>query len=53
MLAIRKVERTIKDSVYAELCKVISEWNLEDCFDIKTSPMRITNKITGSDIIFR
>ena len=53
LLAVRKVERTIKDSMFAELCAVISIWGLNDDFIIMNSPMRITNRLTGSDMMFR
>lgn len=49
----RKVERTIKDSVFEELRTVIKMWGLESDFTIRESPMRITNNVTGSDIVFR
>jgi len=50
---VRKVKDTIKDSVFAELTGVIDDWKLGEYFDITTSPMKITNKLTGSDCIFR
>lgn len=53
ILCIRKVKDTMKDSVFAELKARISEWNLDKFFNITTSPMRITNKLTGSEFLFR
>lgn len=53
LLGVRKVKDTIKDSVFAELTGVIDDWRLGEYFDITTSPMKITNKLTGSDCIFR
>lgn len=52
-LVVRKVERTLRDSCYAELKAVIYKWKLEDCFDILKSPLSITNKITGVEFLFR
>lgn len=39
--------------MFAELLRVISIWKLEDDFIITHSPMRITNRITGSSMMFR
>lgn len=52
-MGVRNVKDTIKDSVFAELCGVISSWNLSKYFQITTSPMRIVNLVSGSDMIFR
>lgn len=52
-LVVRKIERTIRDSCYAELKSVIYTWKLEDCFEILKSPLLITNKLTGVEFIFR
>jgi len=51
-LVIRKVKDTIKESVYSELKGVISDWDLDDYFDILKSPLLITNKLTGVEFIF-
>lgn len=53
LLGVRKVADTIKDSVFAELEGVISEWDLSDDFEITRSPMRILNRVTGSDMLFK
>lgn len=52
-LCIRKVKDTLKESCFEELSTWISEWNLEEDFEITKSPMKITNKKTWSDFIFR
>lgn len=53
LLCVRKVKDTIKDSMFAELVGVLSSWNISQHFTVTTSPMRIINNITWSDIIFR
>lgn len=52
LLAVRKVKRTIKDSMYNELLTVIKERWLEGDFKWTKSPLEIKNKITGSNILF-
>lgn len=51
-LIIRKVKDTIKESVYAELKGVISEWGLDDSFEVLKSPLLIRNKLTDVEFIF-
>lgn len=51
-LVVRKVAKTLKDSVYAELKSVIYEWRLQDCFDMLKSPLEITNRLTGVQFVF-
>jgi len=41
-LCIRKVGNTIKNSIFAELTKVISEWNLKQYFKINNTDFTIT-----------
>ncbi len=53
LLGIRKFGVTIKDSMFAELQQVIEDWGLEKDFAVTTSPMRIINLLSGSDMIFR
>ena len=53
LLAVRKVKDTLKDSMFQELVSVIEDWRIKEYFTITTSPMKIVNNITGSDIIFR
>lgn len=51
-LVIRKVAKTLKDSVYSELRGVIYEWKLDDCFEMLKSPLQITNNLTGVTFLF-
>ena len=51
-LVIRKVAKTLKDSVYSELRGVIYEWKLDDCFEMLKSPLQITNNLTGVMFLF-
>jgi phage terminase large subunit len=51
-LVIRKIGRTLKDSVYTELKQVYSGWGFYPYFDALKSPLSITNKLTGSEILF-
>lgn len=52
-LVLRKVGKTIKDSVYAQLKWAISKQKLDKDFRFKTSPFEITYKPTGQKIYFR
>lgn len=51
-LVVRKVKDTIKESVYAELKGVISDWNLDSHFEILKSPLYIRNRLTNIGFIF-
>lgn len=51
-LVVRKVAKTLKDSVYSELRSIIYSWKIDDCFDILKSPLQITNKLTGVTFLF-
>jgi phage terminase large subunit len=51
-LVIRKIAKTLKDSVYAELKGVIYDWKLDDVFEMLKSPLHITNTVTGTEFIF-
>lgn len=54
-LCLRKVGRDNHDSTFAELCKCISAWGLEDLFDVNRSrgAEEIVCKLNGNKIIFR
>ncbi len=52
ILATRKVGETIRDSMFAELNKVIDKWNLEGLFRSTKSPLHITRH-GGGEILFR
>lgn len=51
-LVVRKVYNTLANSVYSQLKAVIYEWNLQDCFEILKSPLKIINKLTGVEFTF-
>ena len=50
---LRQVEKTIRDSVYAQLLWAISVLGLDDEFTAAKSPLEITRKTTGQKIYFR
>lgn len=52
LLCVRAVGNTLRDSVFAELCKVIKTWNLKGLFDIKESEMRI-RCLNGNEVLMR
>lgn len=51
-LVVRKVAKTLKDSVFSELKSVIYGWKIDDCFELLKSPLQITNKVTGVTFLF-
>lgn len=53
IMCVRKVKDTLKDSMFSELKKRISEWSLDDHFEITKSPMLIKNKLSWCEFIFR
>lgn len=52
-LVIRKVGNTIRDSVFAEVKKIIYQWNLSRFFSIQESNLTIIYRPTKYKIIFR
>lgn len=52
-LVLRKVSRTLKDSVYNQILWSIDQLNLNEFFRGTTSPLEITYKPTGQKIYFR
>jgi len=50
---VRKVQGTLKDSVYAQIRWAINELGLNDEFQFTVSPLEITYKKTGQKIYFR
>lgn len=52
-LVIRKVERTLRDSCYAQLKWAIHRLKVDNFFKCSTSPLEITYKPTGQKILFR
>lgn len=51
-LVIRKVDRTIKRSVFKLIRNIISKWKLTDQFDVNLTDKTITYKLNGSQIMF-
>lgn len=51
MFAMRKVARTVKDSVFATFVDLISDYGLSHEFKINRSNYRITHNYTGNEII--
>lgn len=52
ILIIRKVDRTIKRSVFTLIRNIISRWGLTEDFDINLTDKTITYTPTGSQIMF-
>lgn len=53
LLVVRQTETSHKDSTFAELCSAINRCGLRKFWDIKTTPLGLTCKVTGNSIIFR
>lgn len=51
-LVIRKVDRTIKKSVFTLIKNIIIRWNMLDEFDINITDRTIVYKLNGSQIMF-
>lgn len=49
----RKVFATLRESCYAQLKRIIFEWDLNEIFHCTTSPLMIVNKVTGVEFSFR
>ena len=52
ILIIRKVDRTIKRSVFKLIRNIISRWKLTPQFDVNLTDKTITYKLNGSQIMF-
>lgn len=52
-LVVRKTERTLRDSCFADLKWSINRLGVADDFKCNTSPLEITRKSTGQKILFR
>lgn len=52
-LVVRKVERTIRDSCFADLKWAIHQWHADAEFNCTVSPLEITRRRTGQKILFR
>lgn len=53
LLVIRKTERTLRNSCFADLIWAMKRLHVEPWFKITTSPLEITYKPTGQKILFR
>ena len=53
LLVIRKTERTLRNSCFADLIWAMKRLHVEPWFKVTTSPLEITYKPTGQKIIFR
>ncbi len=53
LLVVRKVERTLRNSCFADLCWAMKRLKVEPWFKVTTSPMEIIYKPTGQKILFR
>ncbi len=53
LLVIRKTERTLRHSCFADLIWAMKRLNVEPWFKVTTSPLEIIYKPTGQKIIFR
>lgn len=51
-LIIRKVDRTIKRSVFTLMRDIITKWDLRSEFDVNLTDKTITYKLNGSQIMF-
>lgn len=52
-LLIRKYSTDIQNSIFDNLIAIIETWGLRGYFTVRVSPFSITNKMTGSKIIFK
>lgn len=52
-LCVRKAEKSNKDSTYALIKQVISQWDMWQLFDVTKQPMSIICKVNGNQILFR
>jgi phage terminase large subunit len=50
-LAIRKVKKDVRHSVYDTLCDIINKWDLTPLFRFNNSESTITCKLQGNDIL--
>lgn len=51
-LVVRKVEKTVKESVYKLIIEVINKWGLQKHFEITKQPMVVRNLETGHRFVF-
>jgi len=53
LMVVRATEASNSSSTFSELAGAIHRFNLQDVWEIRTSPMRMKCLITGCEIIFR
>ncbi len=53
LLVVRKTERSLKDSCYADLLWAMERLGVRDEFHCTTTPLSITYKPTGQQVLFR
>jgi len=53
LLIVRQTYDSLRDSCFALLKGIISDWQLNEYFNITKSPMSIENKMSGKRFIFR
>lgn len=51
-LVVRKIEKTLKESVFKLLIEIINKWKLQNHFEFTKSPAVIRNKLTGHRFVF-
>lgn len=51
-LIVRKVAKTLRESVFALLRGLISDWGMADLFEVNKSDMTITCKLNGNQFLF-
>lgn len=52
ILVVRKVAKTSRESTFALVRAIISEWGLSELYVVNKTDMTIRNKINGNEIIF-
>lgn len=53
VLVVRRYERTLRDSCFADLQRAIDKLGFQDQFRVTVSPLEIVRKSTGQKILFR
>ena len=53
VLGVRKVDKSNRDSTFAQMNQVITSWGLRDLFHVTAQPLAITCKHNGNQMLFR
>ena len=53
VLGVRKIDKANRDSTFAQMVQTINAWGLRDVFQVSISPMAITCKHNGNQMLFR